>query len=40
LNEEHNLRNKKYISDFCTTITPLKRSPSWNSMNELIEKRV
>jgi spermidine synthase len=28
LNEEHNLRNKKYISDFCTTITPLKRSPS------------
>jgi spermidine synthase len=35
LNEEHNLRNKKYISDFCTTNYTIKTIPElkFNTMN-------
>jgi predicted RNA methylase len=42
LNEEHNLRNKKYISDFCTTNYTIKTIPRVEIHNELIviEKRV
>jgi spermidine synthase len=31
LNEEHNLRNKNIFQISAPLITPLKRSPSWNS---------
>jgi spermidine synthase len=42
LNEEHNLRNKKYISDFRTTNYTIKTIPRVEIHNELIviEKRV
>lgn len=36
LNEEHNLRNKKYISDFCTTNYSIKSIPRIEVHNELI----
>ncbi|CAM3029324.1 spermidine synthase [Flavobacterium frigoris] len=42
LNKEHNLRNKKYISDFCTTNYSIKSIPRIEVHNELIviEKKV
>jgi spermidine synthase len=42
LNKEHNLRNKKYISDFCTSNYSIKSIPRIEVHNELIviEKKV
>jgi len=36
LNQQHNLRNKKYISDFCTTNYSIKSIPRIEIHNELI----
>jgi spermidine synthase len=42
LNKEHNLRNKKYISDFCNTDYKIKTIPRVEIHNELIliEKKI
>lgn len=42
LNEQHNIRNKKYISDFCNTNYSIKTIPRIEIHNELIviEKKI